>query len=276
MLLNLAGNAVKFTETGGVAVIAEPDETNGNVRFPVRDTGIGLTLEDQERVFQDFEQADGSSTRKFGGTGLGLAISRRIVERMDGRIDVDSEPGRGATFSFSVPLAVVEASAADFAAPDLHDRAVLIVAAAEIESALLARRLGRWGARTCAVADETVAAALLPERAWDTLLVDHAAAQTMMAQGGVGALDVPRRIVLITPAERPALAALKEAGFTGYLIKPVRAASLAARFAAEDRFEQQADDERRHKRSGRDTSAKGLSILVAEDNEINALLARRC
>jgi PAS domain S-box-containing protein len=275
VLLNLAGNAVKFTETGGVAVIAEPDETNGNVRFSVRDTGIGLRLEDQERVFQDFEQADGSSTRKFGGTGLGLAISRRIVERMDGRIEVDSEPDRGATFSFSVPLAVVEASAADFAAPDLHDKAVLIVAAAEIESALLARRLGRWGARTCAVADTAIAAALLPERAWDAMLVDYTAAQAMMAQGGVGALDVPRRIVLITPAERPALAALKQAGFTGYLIKPVRAVSLAARFAAEDRFELQADDAPgKNDTAAATANGKGLSILVAEDNEINALLAQ--
>ena len=92
------------------------------------------------------------------------------------------------------------------------------------------------------MADETIAAALLPERAWDAMLVDYDAARNMMAQGGVGALDVPRRIVLITPAERPALTALKEAGFTGYLIKPVRAVSLAARFAAEDRFEHQADD----------------------------------
>ena len=83
------------------------------------------------------------------------------------------------------------------------------------------------------------------------MLVDHAAAQNMMAQGDVGALDVPRRIVLITPAERPALPALKEAGFTGYLVKPVRAASLAARFAAEDRFEHQADDAAAKMTSGR-------------------------
>ena len=105
VLLNLAGNAIKFTETGGVAVIVEPGERDGDIRFLVRDTGIGLAPEDQARVFRDFEQADGSSTRKFGGTGLGLAISKRIVERMDGRIAVESEAGGGATFSFTVPLA---------------------------------------------------------------------------------------------------------------------------------------------------------------------------
>ena len=84
MLLNLAGNAIKFTETGGVALIVEPGERDNDIRFLVRDTGIGLAPQDQARVFRDFEQADGSSTRKFGGTGLGLAISKRIVERMDG------------------------------------------------------------------------------------------------------------------------------------------------------------------------------------------------
>ena len=117
----------------------------------VRDTGIGLAPQDQARIFLDFEQADGSSTRKFGGTGLGLAISKRIVERMDGRIAVESEPGQGATFSFSVPLPPApDAGAAEFVAPDLAGTAMLIVAAAEIESSLLARRLGRWGAKTCA------------------------------------------------------------------------------------------------------------------------------
>jgi PAS domain S-box-containing protein len=272
VLLNLAGNAIKFTEHGGVAVIAEVDETNGNMRFAVRDTGIGLKREDQERIFLDFEQADGSSTRKFGGTGLGLAISKRIVECMRGHMRVESAPGRGATFSFSVPLTTGEAGEKEFAAPDLRTMAVLIVAESEIESSLLARRLGRWGARNCAVADATVAAALLPERPWDALLVDYAAAQKMIAQGNVATLDVPRRIVLITPAERPALAALKDAGFTGYLVKPVRAASLAARFAGETSFDPveagPQDD------SGKAATGNGLSVLVAEDNEINALLAR--
>ncbi len=276
VLLNLAGNAVKFTEIGGVAVIAEPDEATGNIRFVVRDTGIGLKREDQERVFLDFEQADGSSTRKFGGTGLGLAISRRVVERMDGHMQVDSDAGRGATFSFTVPLPAVEEAKAEFAAPDLRNTAVLIVAAAEIESSLLARRLGRWGAKTCTAVDEAVAAALLPERLWEAMLVDYAAAQKMAAQGSVGALNVPRRIVLITPGERHELAALKDAGFTGYLVKPIRAASLAARFAAEDSFEHRAADAAGESAEAGDREANGksLSILIAEDNEINALLAR--
>ncbi len=279
VLLNLAGNAIKFTEHGGVAVEVEPDDKDGVIRFLVRDTGIGLNPGDKERIFLDFEQADGSSTRKFGGTGLGLAISKRIVERMDGRMQVTSTAGQGSTFSFSVPLAPApeEDPAFEFVAPDLKDSALLIVAGSEIESSLLARRLGRWGAKTCAVTDERIAAALLPERSWDAILVDRAAATNMIAQGNVAALDVPRRIVLITPAERHELPAFKSAGFTGYLVKPVRAASLAARLAPDDDFERASADTQTDNATAADTAARGhqgLSILVAEDNEINALLAR--
>jgi signal transduction histidine kinase/CheY-like chemotaxis protein len=273
VLLNLAGNAIKFTERGGVAVIAEPGEHTNEIRFLVRDTGIGLKAEDQARVFLDFEQADGSSTRKFGGTGLGLAISKRIVERMDGRIAVDSTPGAGASFSFTVPLPPVD-DTHEFVAPDLNGAAVLIVAAAEIESSLLARRLGRWGAN----ASCTKTCTAIDERHWDALLVDYPLAQAMIARGDIAKIDVARRIVLIRPTERLELPALKAAGFTGYLVKPVRAASLAARFAAKDLFEDMpaesdADTANDGPASGK-AKDKGLSVLVAEDNEINALLAR--
>jgi signal transduction histidine kinase/CheY-like chemotaxis protein len=278
VLLNLAGNAIKFTEQGGVAVIVEPGERENDIRFLVRDTGIGLKPEDQARVFRDFEQADGSSTRKFAGTGLGLAISKRIVARMDGRIAVDSEPGAGATFSFTVPLAPAD-GAHEFIAPDLSDTAVLIVAAAEIESALLARRLACWGAETSVVACEKSAVALLAKRHWDALLVDYPLARSMIARSDLDALDATRRIVLIRPTERHELPALKERGFTGYLVKPVRMASLAARLTTEDAFEDMAPEifgPDQTDAAATDGKGKGigLSILVAEDNEINALLAR--
>jgi PAS domain S-box-containing protein len=279
VLLNLAGNAIKFTEKGGVAVIVEPGERVHEVRFRVRDTGVGLAPEDQARIFQDFEQADSSSTRKHGGTGLGLAISRRIVERMHGAIAVDSAPGKGATFSATVPLMAAPGEPEHaFAPPDLSDAAVMIVAAAEIETSLLARRLGRWGARTCAALDEEVAFALLPERRWDALIVDYPLAKAMMARGDLSKIDVAKRIVLIRPTDRHELPALKAAGFNGYLVKPVRAASLAARLAASNAYEQavaDATDEAVAAANGAGTGAdKGLSILVAEDNDINALLAR--
>src|SRR5208283_994376 len=197
VLLNLAGNAIKFTERGGVSVIVEPGERSNDVRFLVRDTGIGLAPQDQVRVFRDFEQADGSSTRKFGGTGLGLAISKRIVERMDGRIAVESEAGRGATFSFTVPLMPAAGGAAEFIALDLSGKAVLIVAAADIEPALLTRRLADWGAETCVAAYKESAAALLAKRHWDALLVDYPMVRPMIAHGNLARRDGTRRIVLI-------------------------------------------------------------------------------
>jgi PAS domain S-box-containing protein len=271
VLLNLAGNAVKFTEAGGVALTVEPGDAPNEIRFQVRDTGIGIAPDALLRIFEEFEQADGSMTRKFGGTGLGLAISRRIVERMGGQIEVESALGNGSAFSFTIALPSVAGEQTPFAAPNLSEQSVLIVAPGVIEAPLLAARLGRWGARTCLVPDAEVACAILPERHWDAVLVDHtigleAAAAILRVASGI-----ERRIVLVTPAERHELAQFKAAGFTGYLVKPIRAASLAARFgdtASADAMEDATDT------APHEAQIKGLSILVAEDNEINALLAR--
>ncbi len=106
-LLNLAGNAVKFTERGGIAIRASLLEAHDDalrVRFEVSDTGIGLAPEQQSRLFRSFQQADESTARKYGGTGLGLALTKRLVEMMGGEVGVDSAPGRGSTFWFSVAL----------------------------------------------------------------------------------------------------------------------------------------------------------------------------
>jgi CheY-like chemotaxis protein len=175
---------------------------------------------------------------------LGLAISKRIVERMDGRIAVDTKPGDGTTFSFTVPLAAApHTDAAEFAAPDLTGTTVLIVAAAEIESALL---------------------------------VDYPLARSLITQDDLAPLAVTRRIVLIRPTERHELPALMAHGFTGYLVKPVRAASLVARLSAEaalDGMPAEVSDAGEPATAGT-ANGKGLSILVAEDNQINALLTR--
>jgi PAS domain S-box-containing protein len=280
VLLNLAGNAVKFTEAGGVAVIVEPGLWPDEVRFSVRDTGIGIAPQAQGRIFLEFEQADDGPTRKFGGSGLGLAITKRIVERMNGRIDLDSTPGAGSAFHFTVALPAAEAAGEHFPTPRLSGTAVLIVAPSTIEAPLIARRLGRWGARTCLVPDERIAATLLPRRHWDAVLVDRA-----LGQAGVEALagelgSVAQRLILITPGERHELGTLEAAGFTGYLIKPVRALSLAARFAGGDLgtdpfAHDAAAPEAAEPVGATPTAAQGgLAVLVAEDNPINALLAR--
>ncbi len=274
VLFNLAGNAIKFTERGGVSIIVEPSVQPDAIAILVHDTGIGISSGDQARIFLEFEQADGSSTRKFGGTGLGLTISKRIIESMGGSIAVESAHGKGSTFRVIVPLARAgDGDAPAFAVPDLAGNDILIIAPAAIEASLIARRLQRWGARTKIVPDDQVAAALLPEQLWSGVLVDHTLGTPSSEALARLAAAIPRRIVLVTPAMRNELAALKEAGFSGYLIKPVRAASLAARFSTDDAFDAGAAIETPETPSAVHPDS-GLSILVAEDNEINALLAR--
>jgi signal transduction histidine kinase/CheY-like chemotaxis protein len=282
VLLNLAGNAIKFTERGGVAVIVEPGSGPDEVRFLVRDTGIGIAPQEQARIFLEFEQGDSGAARKFGGSGLGLAISKRLIERMGGNIGVDSTPGAGSTFYICLPLPPSgEASTEKFAPPDLAGHDVLLVAPGTTEAALVSRRLTRWGAKTCLetclASDADAAAERSSQRSWSAVLVDHALGFAACARLARANSASARRIVLITPADRHALPALKAAGFTGYLVKPVRAASLAARMTAgQDMFERESDDSGKTdaEAARAETASNGLAILVAEDNEINALLAK--
>jgi signal transduction histidine kinase len=107
ILVNLVGNAIKFTAKGEVLVSVGIDSRDGDfamLHFTVTDTGIGIPKEKQQHIFEAFMQADGSSTRRYGGTGLGLAISTQLVEMMGGRIWVESEPGNGSTFVFTLPV----------------------------------------------------------------------------------------------------------------------------------------------------------------------------
>jgi signal transduction histidine kinase len=104
VLLNLVGNAIKFTESGEVLIQAS--QNDGRLTVAVRDTGPGIAAADHGKIFEEFQQADNTSTRKKGGTGLGLAISKRIVEMHGGTIGVDSDLGKGSTFTFTVPVRV--------------------------------------------------------------------------------------------------------------------------------------------------------------------------
>ena len=109
VLLNLVGNAIKFTDAGEVVI--EAGASNGSFKVSVRDSGPGISKSDQAKLFQEFQQADNSITRKKGGTGLGLAISKRIIELHGGKIWVDSELGRGSTFTFTLPTQVEKMAA---------------------------------------------------------------------------------------------------------------------------------------------------------------------
>ncbi|QPF84923.1 response regulator [Bradyrhizobium genosp. L] len=281
VLLNLAGNAIKFTATGGVALIVEPGIWPNEISFLVRDTGIGIPPDAQQRIFREFEQADQGIARSYGGTGLGLSISDRIVKRMGGRIALASTPGAGSTFEVSIPLAADDTGEANsFAAPDLARQSIMLVVPHSIEASLIARRLQRWGAHTCIVSDPEVAAALLPERTWHAVLIDHAlGAPAMEVFAAAARSHATHRIVMFTPATRQDLLASATPLFTGYLVKPLRASSLAARLTASPEVAApslaiEALAEAEPTAPATTARDKGFSILVAEDNEINALLMR--
>ncbi|HEY0233795.1 MAG TPA: ATP-binding protein [Afipia sp.] len=276
VLLNLAGNAIKFTQTGGVALIVEPGIWPNEISFLVRDTGIGIAPDAQSRIFREFEQADEQIALNYGGSGLGLSISERIVRRMGGRIALESAPDEGATFEVSVPLKASEtAPMPAFAVPDMSGKSILLVAPQTIEAALIARRLERWGAQTCSVSDVSVAQALLPERSWHAIIVDHALGASDVQSFGASALaHAPRRIAMFTPAQRHDLQPAAMTAFNGYLVKPLRAASLAARLSYDVASLVPEPDADSGVSRPPAASDKGLSILVAEDNEINALLMR--
>ncbi len=277
VLLNLAGNAIKFTSTGGVALIVEPGIWPNEISFLVRDTGIGIAPDARERIFREFEQADERIARSYGGTGLGLSISERIVKRMGGRITLESQLGTGSTFEVSIPLPASDGQQKPFAAPDLAGQPIMLVTPQSIEASLVARRLQRWGAQTCMVADVAVAKALLPERTWHAVLIDRAlGAQEVESLGETARMHATQRIVMFTPAARHQPQPSGSSAFTGYLIKPLRAASLAARLstAPEVAAPGLADEALIETPVAAEAPARGLSILVAEDNEINALLMR--
>ncbi len=150
VLINLIGNAVKFTEQGEVVIAVEgsPVEPARSVelRFTVRDSGIGISPEHHRKIFEPFSQADASMTRRYGGTGLGLTISQRLVEMMGGRIWVESEPGRGSIFGFTLPVGVAGANSDTFGDRTFFQGShVLVVDSNATARAVLVEYLSRWG-----------------------------------------------------------------------------------------------------------------------------------
>ncbi|MBP2229724.1 signal transduction histidine kinase/DNA-binding response OmpR family regulator/HPt (histidine-containing phosphotransfer) domain-containing protein [Azospirillum agricola] len=189
VLFNLTGNAIKFTDRGRVVLRvhaagpAVPGPSLGRVRLhvSVEDTGIGIGAEGQARLFQPFSQADSSTTRRFGGTGLGLAICTRLVERMGGRIGVDSVPGHGSTFWFTVELARAGEAGPDGVATALAGLSVLVADADDTQRGVLARYLAHAGAAVAETGDGDEASALLRAGGADLLVTTTAMAGRVTA-----------------------------------------------------------------------------------------------
>jgi CheY-like chemotaxis protein len=269
ILLNFAGNAVKFVETGGVLLLAERAGP-GRLRFTVSDTGPGVAEAARGRIFEAFTHADPEHGSRLGGAGLGLAIASRIAEAMGGQVGVSGAVGRGADFWFEADFEAAGLARAD--AP-LAGRRVAVVSPSAILREAAGRQIEACGARVLKV--ERIEEALARTSAADVILVDQALAK------GRARLRPPSgraAVVLLKPEERGRIARYRAAGFVGYLIKPLRRASLAARvLAAEDVQAQHPpiEDERiAPAAEALAAAAPGARVLLAEDNPINAMLAR--
>ena len=277
VLLNLAGNAVKFTDAGGVRIMAAPDADPRFVRFEVTDTGIGISEEALPRIFQEFTQADSSLARKYGGTGLGLAITQRLVKAMGGAVGVSSQHGKGSRFWFTLPLK--RAPGVDVSESILTGARVLVLTAFPGLSEYLVRQLCEAGADAFAAKGAAAAETALASGSFNVLLIDNRSGSAPASELLVrlkARLQGVKTIVLLPANERASLPALKSAGFDGYLIKPIRRASLIQRVAAllsgRDADSGESDGiEARVSLPSQEHA--GLRILVAEDNRINVMLA---
>ncbi|MGX7709564.1 ATP-binding protein [Methylobacterium sp. Gmos1] len=271
ILINLAGNAVKFTEAGGVGVTASWAEDGLTVA--VHDTGPGIPEERLPVLFQEFEQGDGSASRRHEGTGLGLAITRRLVDRMGGRLDVASRPGEGSCFRVHLPLRESPGRARP-QPPSLAGRRVLVVAAAAFEAPYIARRLGRAGAEAVVVETAAEAIAAMSAESFAAVIADRALGDATVR--GIAAAarraGVRRSIVLLSPFDRRDFGSPAAAGFDRYLIKPVRLTSLLARLAEPTPPPTRAPSAQE---GNLPPSSRRPRVLLAEDNPINALLATK-
>lgn len=295
ILFNLIGNAIKFTENGEIVVRVAVEASGAGglrLRAQVTDTGIGLTAEARERLFQPFVQADGSTTRRFGGTGLGLSICRRLVEQMGGEIGVDSTPGKGSTFWFTINVAS-SATALPADTPYLGGLTVLIVDDNRTVQDVLRAYLGIAGAQTEVVDTAESAIALLQRYIGAGISIDAVIVDLHLP--GMSGFDFYHQVVadtVLSTVPCILLTAYDEGnqrrdalgvGFSAYLTKPVRRGTLLRAVA------------RACGRGGDDTQdfavdaasvaaappdrdralAEGRLILVAEDNPTNQLVIER-
>ncbi|MBP6011783.1 MAG: response regulator [Alphaproteobacteria bacterium] len=277
VLLNLAGNAVKFTDAGGVRIVATPDSDPRFIRFEVVDSGIGISEEAQPKIFQEFTQADSSLARKYGGTGLGLAITQRLVKALGGTIGLSSQLGKGSRFWFTLPMK--RAPGVETSESILTGARVLVLTAFPGLSEFLVRQLCEAGADAFAAKGAAAAETALAGGSFNVLLMDNRSGSAPAGELLVrlkARLQGVKTIVLLPAHERASLPALKAAGFDGYLIKPIRRASLVQRVAAvlngedAERNDPFVPDEQAADPS---PNQGGLRVLVAEDNRINVMLA---
>ena len=278
-MINLVGNAVKFTSEGAVTVFINcqsQDDEFVHLDFSIQDTGIGMSTEQSAKLFQAFAQADSSVTRKYGGTGLGLVICKRLVELMGGQIQVDSQPGAGSIFSFSITLKKdrTEISTAPIAA---HH--ILVVDDNDLARTVLARILQKNGCKVEArdSGDAALLALKNTSQPFDFILLD-------LNMPGMNGLELAQHIREIFP-RTPKLVLVTGANlnseddqdalrdFDAILEKPVTAAKIAETLTRLSTSEGNETIARCVSSSGTQSIA-GMRILVTEDVPTNQLIMR--
>jgi two-component system sensor histidine kinase/response regulator len=279
ILVNLVGNAVKFTDAGEVVVRAERQPSPASqalVRFTVRDTGAGIPADAVATLFEPFTQVDPRSSHERGGSGLGLAISSRLVRLMGGRLAVDTELGRGSVFSFELPLELPEEPVEAAPAPGGPGRPlrVLIVDESDTSAETVERYLRAWGMVTTRVSDaaagvERFAAAPAAER-FDVAVVAaspgdaqaHALAHELHDQAGADGVFV---IALVAIGERPEETEEGPSGFDAVVGTPIKQSRLRGALAGV-----RSQPAPHHEEEGAPAgNLNGLRVLIAEDNPVN-------
>src|SRR5882762_7153856 len=291
ILVNLVGNAIKFTERGEIFVTAKVEsegEQQVRIHFTVKDTGVGIPPEKQQKVFEAFSQADGSMARRFGGTGLGLTICVRLLEMMGGRIWVESEVGNGSAFQFVVTLGVQnESTARKLAVPPerLRNLHALIVDDNSTNRRVLQGMLSRWGVKPTAV-DSGKTALQAMEIAKSTghpfplVLLDG---QMPEMDGFTLAAEIQKdpelagaTIMMLTSAGHLGDAErCRKLGISGYLVKPVRQSELLDAICFLLGGETKKESVALVTRHSLKEAKKSARILLAEDNAVNRTLAIR-
>jgi len=293
ILVNLIGNAIKFTSLGWVhvEVTAIGRDENQELRVSVRDTGIGIPKAAQAALFQKFSQADASTTRRYGGTGLGLAICRQLIDLMGGKIGIDSTPGAGSTFWFTMPVKAIDATGPSAAPQEIAGRRVLIVDDLEMNRRVLESELKSWGAECTSVEGGRQALAALEQafaagRPFHVALIDHLIPDVDGAELGQMLHADPRfgelRLILLTLSEQLGNAReLLERGFSAYLTKPVVRSRLLREAMGRALLPWTAPPPKLADASQEPAEAVAaaagnlIRVLVVEDNSVNQLVAVR-
>jgi len=289
ILINFCNNAVKFTDTGEVVVSAqvlEEDASSQLIDFSVTDTGIGMTKDQVARLFEAFQQADASTTRKYGGTGLGLAISKRLAELMGGEVDVESEPGKGSTFRFTARLGKAAAlPRRRLLQSDLTGRRVLVIDDNSHARAVLSGMLATLGfevdeAPSGEEGIELVKQAGNGKGPYAIVFVDWQMPGIDGIEAGKRILALPHKgpkphLVMVTAYGREdVLRQAEKHGFENVLIKPVTSSTMFDTTVAALGTDIDEGDETAPAPSSFDASRiRGARALLVEDNEINQEVA---